>query len=69
MGFLLDLCRIKYIWDSLNSTNILQKLVFKDKGGEETDKVRKNILECLAGNMTVVGIRMRSVLINKGEEA
>ena len=53
----------------MNSTNILQKLVFKDKRGEETNKVRKNILECLAGNKTVVGIRMRSVLINKGEEA
>ena len=53
----------------MNSTNILQKSVFKDKGGEEINKVRKNILECLAGNRTVVGIRMRSVLINKEEEA
>ena len=67
-GFLPNFCRIKYIWNSLNSTNILQKSVFKDKGGEEINKVRKNILECLAGNRIVVGIRMRSVLINKEEE-
>ena len=37
--------------------------------GEETNKVRKNIPECLAGNRTAVGIRMRSVPRNKEEEA
>ena len=45
------------------------KTELKDKGGEETDKVRKNILEYLASNRTTLGIKIRSVPINKEEEA
>ena len=64
-----NLCYIKYIWDSSNKENICQKIELKDKREKETKKVRKNIHECLASNRTAVGIIMRSVLINKEEEA
>jgi len=42
----------------LNSTNNPQKSEFQDKGGEETDKIKENIPETLAGNRTVVVIRV-----------
>ena len=41
----------------MNSTNNPQKSKFQDKGGEESDKVEKNILDALAGNRTIVVIR------------
>ena len=66
MRFLPNLCRIKYKQDSLNSTNNSQKSEFQDKGGKKTDKVKENILETLAGNMTAVVIRV-GIEVIKGE--
>ena len=52
----------------MNSTNSHLKSEFQDKGGEESDKVRKNILETLAANRTAVVIRARIETIKgKGE--
>ena len=59
MGFLPNFCHIKYKQDSLNSTNNPQKSEFEDKGGEESNKVKKNISKILAGNRTAVVIRAR----------
>ena len=52
----------------MNSTNNPQELEFQDKGGEETDKVKENVLETLAGNKIAVVIRVRIETIKgKGE--
>ena len=50
----------------MNSTNNTQKSEFQDKGGGETDKVKENILETLAGIKTVVVIRARIETIKGG---
>ena len=68
MRLLPHLCRIKYKWDSLNSTNNSQKSEFQDKGGEESDKIEKNIPEALAGNRTAVVIKVRNEAIKGGGE-
>ena len=52
----------------MNSTNNPQKSEFQDKGGEESDKIEKNILEALAGNRTVVVIKVRNEAIKGGGE-
>ena len=52
----------------MNSTNNPQKLEFQDKGGEETEKVKKNISEILAGNRTAVVIKVRNEAIKGGGE-
>ena len=52
----------------MNSTNNPQKSEFQDKGGEETDKIKENIPETLAGNRTVVVIRARIEAIKRGGE-
>ena len=53
----------------MNSTNTPQKLEFQDKRGEETDKVKKNILENLVRNKIAIQIRARNVAINGGRQA
>ena len=53
----------------MNSTNNPQKSEFQDKGGEETDKIKENIPETLAGNRTVVVIRARIEAIKGWGEA
>ena len=53
----------------MNSTNNPQKSEFQDKGGEETDKIKENIPETLAGNKTAVMIRVRIKAIKGREEA
>ena len=67
MGLLPHLYRIKYKWDSINSTNNPQKSEFQDKGGEESDKVEENIPKALADNRTIVVIRTRIEAIKGGE--
>ena len=69
MGFLPNLYCIKYKKDSLNSTNNPQKSEFQDKGGEETDKVKENIPETLAGNKTIVVIKARTEGVKGEREA
>ena len=59
MGFIPYLCHVKYKGDSLNSKNNPQKSEFQDKGGEESDKVERNIPDALAYNRTTVMIRAR----------
>ena len=68
MGLLPHLYRIKYKWDSINSTNNPQKSEFQDKGEEESDKVEKNIPEALVGNRIAVVIRaMIEAIEGRGE--
>ena len=52
----------------MNSTNNSQKSEFQDKGGPESDKIKKNILEALAGNKTIVVIRTGIEAIKGGGE-
>ena len=68
-GFSPNFCRIECIWDNLNNTNTPQKSKFQEKGKEETDKVKKNILKNLAGNRIAVKISTRNVPIKRGREA
>ena len=68
MGLLPHLYRIKYKWDSINSTNNPQKSEFQDKGGEESDKVEENFHEALAGNRTAIVIRTKIDAIKGGGE-
>ena len=53
----------------MNSTNSPLKSEFQDKGGEESDEVRKNISETLAANRTAVVIRARIETIKGRGEA
>ena len=49
--------------------NTPKKLELQDKAkGWETNKVKKNISNCVAGNRTVVEIRARDVPIKRGRE-
>ena len=69
MGFLPNLCCIKYKYDNLTTTNNSQKSEFQDKGGEEINKVKENIPKTLVGNMTAVVIRaMTEAIKGEGEE-
>ena len=49
--------------------NTPKKLELQDKAkGWETNKVKKNISDCVAGNRTAVKIRARDVPIKRGRE-
>ena len=63
MRFLPHPCHIKCKLDSLNSGSNSQKSEFQDKGGEESDKVEKNIPEALVGNKInmVIGARIEVI--------
>ena len=53
----------------LEQFNTPKKSKFQDKAREGTNKVKKNIFDCVAGNRTTVDIRARDVPIKRGREA